>query len=169
MRNIVLFTLGLALPAMAPAQSAPQPAARAADSAVIRTRDVFFALSVADLDASARWYQEKLGLSVIMHVPKSADTKAGVTVLRGGGLTVELVAHEDAVPLRTLEVTNADALYVHGIFKVGVAVDDFDGTIAALRARGVEIAIGPFPKRADQPANAIVRDNAGNMIQVVGR
>ena len=38
-----------------------------------------------------------------------------------------------------------------------------------LRRRGVEIAIGPFPKRDNQPANAIIRDNAGNYIQVLGR
>jgi hypothetical protein len=57
---------------------------------------------------------------------------------------------------------------VHGIFKAGIVVDDFDRTIAQLRARGVQIAIGPFPATAQQPANAIIRDNAGNFIQFFG-
>jgi hypothetical protein len=58
---------------------------------------------------------------------------------------------------------------VHGIFKAGVVVDDYDVTLATLRARGVDIAIGPFPARNGQRANFIVRDNAGNFIQFFGR
>ena len=166
MRITLPLLLCLALPAASRAQGA---ALTAPDSAVIRTRGAMFALSVADIDASERWYREKLGLSVIMRAAKSPQTKAAVVVLRGGGLLVELVAHDEAVPLRTVLPGGRGALHVHGIFKVGVLVDDFDATFAALRARGVEVAIGPFPKRADQPANVIVRDNAGNMIQIVGR
>jgi hypothetical protein len=58
---------------------------------------------------------------------------------------------------------------VHGISKVGVIVDDFDGTLATLKARGVEIYIGPFPARNGQRANVIVKDNAGNLIQFFGK
>ena len=57
---------------------------------------------------------------------------------------------------------------VHGIFKAGVIVDDFDQAIATLRKRHVDIVIGPFPARATQRANAIIRDNAGNYIQFFG-
>jgi hypothetical protein len=58
---------------------------------------------------------------------------------------------------------------VHGFFKAGIVVDDFDKTLSALKARGVEIAIGPFPARGDQRANVIVKDNAGNLIQIFGK
>ena len=58
---------------------------------------------------------------------------------------------------------------VHGVFKSGLIVEDFDRTVAALRSRGVEIAFGPFPKSSTQRANVIVRDNAGNLIQFFGR
>ena len=61
------------------------------------------------------------------------------------------------------------SLYVHGVVKVGLLVDDFDRTMAALRARGVDIAFGPYPKTDTQRANVIVRDNAGNLIQFLGR
>jgi hypothetical protein len=37
-----------------------------------------------------------------------------------------------------------------------------------LEARDVEIAFGPYPARADQRANVIVKDNAGNLIQFFG-
>ena len=40
--------------------------------------------------------------------------------------------------------------------------------LAALKARHVDIAYGPYPAQANQRANVIVRDNAGNLIQVFG-
>ena len=57
----------------------------------------FFALSVADITASTQWYAEKLGLEVIMELPKQSGT--AVTVLEGGGLVVELIQHDRARPL----------------------------------------------------------------------
>ncbi|MGH7679699.1 MAG: VOC family protein [Gemmatimonadaceae bacterium] len=129
----------------------------------------FFALSVPDRTASTRWYREKLGLQVIMDAPRSDQTRASVTVLRGGGLTVELVQHDDAAPRQAQRPDRSGAMFVHGIAKVGVQVEDFDAALANLRARGVDIAMGPFPKHADQPANVIIRDNAGNLIQILGK
>ena len=139
------------------------------DDAVLQVRGAFFALSVADVDASARWYEEKLGLGVVMRAPRTDETRSAATVLRGGGLTVELVRHDDARPLRGLVPEGRGALGVHGIFKVGVTVDDLDATLAALRARGVQPAMGPWPRRGDAPANAIIRDAEGNYIQLFGR
>ena len=145
------------------------PAAARAQSPVLSVRGVSFGLSVADMAASTKWYVEKLGLHVTMQLPRNDATRASVTLLQGGGLTVELVHDEDAVPLGRLLPANKGAISVHGIAKVGVTVDDFDRALAALRARGVDIAYGPFPKRTDQPANVIIRDNAGNLIQISAR
>jgi hypothetical protein len=58
---------------------------------------------------------------------------------------------------------------VHGLVKAGIIVDNFEDVLAAFRARRVEVAYGPFPARQKQRANVIVRDNAGNLIQVFGR
>lgn len=157
MRRIYLL-LTLILPVIARAQTP-----------VIAVRGMSFALSVADMEASTRWYVEKLGLRVTMQAPRTDATRARVTLLQGGGLTVELVQHDDAKALSNLLPGNDGAVSVHGIFKIGITVDDFGKTLAALRARGVEIAFGPYPKRPDQPANVIIRDNAGNLIQVSGR
>ena len=91
-----------------------------------------------------------------------------VAVLEGGGLVVELIQHDRAAPLGRLVPAASDRVLVHGLFKAGIVVDDFDGTVAALRTRAVEIAFGPFPKRPNQRANLILRDNAGNLIQILG-
>jgi hypothetical protein len=60
------------------------------------------------------------------------------------------------------------ALLNHAM-SAGVIVDDFDKTLAMLKARNVEIAMGPFPAKGNQRANIIVKDNAGNLIQFFGR
>ncbi len=135
--------------------------------APFQTSGAFFALSVPDVAVSARWYREKLGLKVILEPPRSSD--ASVIILEGGGLIVELLQHNAAKPLHTIAPDVGENYKVHGFFKSGLIVEDFDRTLAALRARGVEIAMGPFPKSAKQRANVIVRDNAGNLIQFFGK
>jgi catechol 2,3-dioxygenase-like lactoylglutathione lyase family enzyme len=129
--------------------------------AIIDSRGTFFALSVADLDTSSRWYAEKLGLEVTFSVPPTSGF--AVTVLEGGGLTVELVHRDNAVPD---PCGTTDPSQCHGLFKVGVLVTDLDKTLEKLAARGVPVAFGPFPAQPNQRANAIIRDNAGNFIQL---
>jgi catechol 2,3-dioxygenase-like lactoylglutathione lyase family enzyme len=162
MKKTICLLLWLTLPLTAWGQAggpATEPAAIATGA--------FFALSVADMEASVHWYAEKLGLKVVMQVPKK--DKTAVTVLEGGGLIVELIQQDDALPLSKAAPAVKDNLLVHGIFKAGVIVDDFDKTLAMLRARHIEIAVGPFPARAGQRANVIIRDNAGNLIQFFGK
>ena len=94
----------------------------------------FFALAVPDMDASVNWYSNKLGLKVVMKDPKR--DKTAVTVLEGGGLIVELIQQDDGVSLSTAAPGMKDGVFVHGIFKVGVIVNDFDKTLAMLKNRG---------------------------------
>src|SRR5262245_251309 len=118
----------------------------------------FFALSVPNLAESVQWYREKMGLSVILEnhgVPE-------VTVLEGGGLTVELVRIPSAQP------GPAQRELTHGVYKAGFVVKDFETTVQELRTRGVTIAFGPFPPQANQRANVLIRDNSGNLIQIFG-
>jgi catechol 2,3-dioxygenase-like lactoylglutathione lyase family enzyme len=133
----------------------------------INAAGAFFALSVPDLKASTQWYEQKLGLKVVMTAPKKDGV--AVAVLEGGGLIVELIERDGAVPLSKAAPGAKDNTYLQGIFKAGVIVDDFGKTVGTLKSRGVEIAYGPFPARADQRANIIVRDNNGNLIQFFGK
>ena len=88
-----LVCLAGALMVLAPApfwaQVAPRPAA--AEPVFTTSRGAFFALSVADLEASTRWYRDTLGLTVVMTMPRR-DGMA-VAALEGGGLLVELIEH----------------------------------------------------------------------------
>lgn len=148
---VVLLALATLTTASSPSRTAPP----------FTTRGAFFALSIADLAASERWYTEKLGLAVLQRFPSTA--KANGILLGGNGLEVELISHGDATDAR-----GGDAVLTHGFFKSGFRVDRFDATVAELRARGVQFAYGPYPARKDQRANVIIRDNAGNLIQIFG-
>src|SRR5436190_2033439 len=128
----------------------------------------FFALSVADVQASAKWYQEKLGLTVVMEMPRQDGNT--VIALEGGGLIVELIQNDEARPLAAIApATKGNGFLVHGMVKAGVVVSDFDATLAKLRERGVPLAFGPFPAKGNQRGNFAIRDNAGNLIQFFGR
>lgn len=151
------LAIAICLPTMALAQP---PAATPPFEAVTGS---FFAISVPDLQASTKWYTEKLGLRSILSVPKQPGA-VGISVLQGNGLTVEIQQHDGAEP-----VTRGAPSDRQGIFKVGVVVKDFDATLAMLRARGVGIVMGPWPKRSDQPAQVIARDTSGTLIQFFGQ
>jgi hypothetical protein len=133
----------------------------------ITASGAFFALSVADVDASAKWYASTFDMTVSMQVPKQGN--AAVTVLKGHGMVVELVQLDDAKPLSAVAPGITDPMHVHGIAKAGILVDDFPATLAALQARHVTIAYGPFPEQKDQKANVIIKDNSGNLIQVIAK
>ena len=102
-----------------------------------------------------------------MDVPK--QEKAAVIVLEGGGLIVELIQHDDAVPLSKAAAGVKSNILVHGVVKAGAIVADLDKTLATLRQRNVQVAFGPYPASANQRANVIIQDNAGNLIQFFGR
>jgi hypothetical protein len=155
MRNICL-ALSLALPALVEGQSAGAKI----EPAFAGVQGVFFALSVADAEASAKRYAEKLGLAVEM---RTKSDKIAVVVLSGSGLVVELLQHDDAIAL------GKDAVLTHGFVKAGLVVENLDKTLAVLKSRNVQIAYGPCPARATAMSNFIIKDNAGNLIQFFGK
>jgi len=154
----------LCLLAIAPVGLAAQAAAPAP---AFTSTGAFLGLSVPDLEASVAWYTEKLGLRTVMTPPPYQGTR--VVVLEGAGLIVELLHNPAAVPLSTAAPTIDHTTLVHGLFKAGFLVEDYDRALATLRQRGVEIAMGPFPARDGQRANVIIRDNAGNLLQLIDR
>ena len=133
-------------------------------------KGAFFALSVADLDASAKWYLEKLDLGVVFRTPKTESVKSSVMVLAGGGLLVELIETEHSSTLSKAAPGIKDRTLIQGFTKTGLIVDNFDKTLAALRERNVPILMGPYPAHDSTGLrNFIIEDNAGNLIQFFGK
>jgi catechol 2,3-dioxygenase-like lactoylglutathione lyase family enzyme len=143
---ILLLATSSALAAQAPMSNTP-PA--------LAVRGAILTFSVPDLDASAKWYTETLGLRIVHMYPRNKAVHARAALFQGGGLVVELVQEDDAVDLGPQPR--------RGLAKAGLVVGNFDTMVATLRARGVEFA-SVYPRRVDQPANVTIRDNAGNLI-----
>ena len=154
----ILVYTGTAIGADSPRKTEPIPLANGA----------FFALSVQDIQASGAWYREKLGLKVLLHPPRGGGP-GEVLILEGGGLIVELIQHDDARALGKLNPPVSDPFYLHGFFKSGVFVANLDAALALLKQRGVTIVHGPYAANDNIPANFIISDNAGNLIQVFGK
>ena len=130
-------------------------------TATISATGGFVAISVRDVDAATQWYQDVFDLKVTLRTPH--ERQARIVVLGGPGIIVELVQHDSA------RDEPGDPALRHGLMKGGWIVSDFDSAVAQLRARNIPIAYGPFPSRPNAPANLIVRDNEGNLIQLFGR
>ena len=165
MRKAAIFLVLLSLPVLINTRSISSPQAGGNPSSIVEARGAFLGLSVPDVQASASWYSEKLGLQVIFQPPPSGPST--VIVLEGGGLIVELLQDNRAVPLSQAAPSISANYLVHGIFKAGVVVKQYDKLVTALQERGIPIALGPFPETAEQPANLLIRDNAGNLIQFI--
>jgi catechol 2,3-dioxygenase-like lactoylglutathione lyase family enzyme len=161
--TLIVVSAWLATSPVAGARRQTQPAGTTA-AIPFAAHGAFVGISVPDVQASVRWYSETLGLRVVLRPPR--DESAEVVVLEGGGLIVELMQLRDAKPPGSVGVTREEL--VHGIFKAGVIVQDFDALLAAFKARDVPIAYGPYPATESQRANVIIRDNAGNLLQFLG-
>ena len=127
----------------------------------------FVAISVPDLEASANWYTDKLGLIVVKHA-MSPDKKSVATILQGNGLSVELIWLADAVSLSNI-APGKGSHQVHGIFKAGIFVDDLDSVLKQLKSRNVTMAFEPFYDASMQCRMFAIRDNNGTILQFFGK
>lgn len=119
-------------------------------------------ISVTDVEKSARWYEENLGLVRL----KSGTFPAGkFVILASREMSVEIIQHESAVdPRKKLSI--AHDYLVQGIFKFGFYVDDLDATVACLKQKHVKFYYEHGEDKELQLRFAIVADDDGNTIQL---
>lgn len=127
---------------------------------------VFFAVSVADLDASVKWYSQTLDLTPT-RLPGTAQAK--VALLQGGGLLVELVEHSEAFKLETRLPELQKRYLAHGLFKVGFFVADLDAAVERLKHRGAAFKGGVFTDKVLGARSILLLDNSDNVIQLFER
>ncbi len=123
-------------------------------------------ISVADLEASMRWYREMLGFSVekVLDVP---DDVGRVALLCNGGFRLELFEIPGSAALPEDRRHPDRDLRTQGIKHVAYAVPDVVGLVAGLKSRGVEVAWDVVVH--DGFTVAFVRDNSGNLVELVER
>jgi catechol 2,3-dioxygenase-like lactoylglutathione lyase family enzyme len=125
------------------------------------------ALSTPDASATARWYQENLGF----HLIKQGQMGKGLrfALLRYDDNILELIQNPEARPLAQAVPGIKDPFEIHGIFKLGFTVHNFDDVFADLTQRGVKVDF-KITKLNDLGLRAFgIRDLDGNLIQFFGK
>jgi methylmalonyl-CoA/ethylmalonyl-CoA epimerase len=97
------------------------------------------ALTVTDLEKSIKWYQEKLGFTVVTHFKRPArDT----VLLQRDTARIELFGiHKGLKPLPKYREDLYEDISVVGTKHVCLEVDDLDATVAQLKAKGVDFVM----------------------------
>jgi methylmalonyl-CoA/ethylmalonyl-CoA epimerase len=120
-------------------------------------------ISVPDLEASIRWFARVLDFEVEQRFEIPA-IPAKVAMLRRGVLRIEIFEVPDAKPLPP-ERRNANTdLKTHGNKHLAFAVRNVDEVAEELRKRGADIE---FIGRFEHGSNIFIRDNSGNLIELV--
>jgi catechol 2,3-dioxygenase-like lactoylglutathione lyase family enzyme len=124
--------LGASPWALPPAWSAPAPAV-ASSSAAIRADDV---------DATVRWYRDRLGFRVIAD---QTVVQGRSVVLERGGMLLEVAEAADPARSQTATVWTQDPETTGSLAApvVSLLVDDVDAEVERLRGLGVIVAAEP--------------------------
>lgn len=137
-------------------------------SAAAKTTGVFFALSVADVDTLSKWYQEKLGFKVLSS-GEAPNKIAKFAILQTEGALIEMIQHRDAKPVSVAAPSVKSAHQLHGIFKIGMLVQDIDAAYRALKEKQVVIAYDLMPAKDVPMRSFTIRDGEGNLVQFFGK
>jgi catechol 2,3-dioxygenase-like lactoylglutathione lyase family enzyme len=100
-----------------------------------------FATSVADLEATVRWYSTMLGFREQSRYEIPGGMHAAFLVL--GDLRLEVFEQDDSRAPDPDELVLERHLSVRGLKHVALAVDDLDGARAELEERGVSFLGDP--------------------------
>lgn len=121
-----------------------------------------FAISVADLEETLKWYSDIFGFTVI---DRSEIPGTGIKVshMQGIGFILEIFEAPDASPLpEDRRIPNRDLL-THGNKHMSFGVPNGPKAKEELEALGVEIAM---VAEVDGTYGVFIRDNTGNLIEI---
>lgn len=122
-------------------------------------------ISVADADASIAWYKEFLGFEPVYdaYLP---PLKARVVFIRCGNFELELFQHDESLPLPPGRLMPNSDIQTQGTKHVCFAHPDVSGFLTDLKARGVDVVLGP-QVMPDGKTMGFIRDNNGTLIEFV--
>jgi glyoxylase I family protein len=142
--------------------AAPQ---RMATSPLVSAKAHHYALRVPDLEASARWFLEKLDFHVVKSWRFNEHRLAWLSPRGNDGLIIELIGGNSPEP--NPEFGSLDESLEHaGFHHLCLDVVDLDQTIAELRRRGANLIVGPFEIAEVRRRHIFVSDPWGNMIEL---
>jgi catechol 2,3-dioxygenase-like lactoylglutathione lyase family enzyme len=125
----------------------------------------FFALSVADLESAIAWYSRAFELKLERRLPLPDSVGTGA-ILTSPDLVLEILSLRGAAPASS---GGHDDPPAHGIFKVGFSVPRLGPYLERFQRLGIAIAYGPFDDSTLASRTVIIRDDAGNLLQLFER
>ena len=127
-------------------------------------RPVWLALSVADANAIAGWYQEHLGFHEVDRL-ELPQRKMLIIFLKAGDFMLEIAQRADSVdPESRLGVGNKSQ--VRGLYKFGFRVENLEAKAAEMRKAGVNFHGELFDDERFGVKTVIVKDVEGNLVQL---
>jgi len=121
-------------------------------------------ISVPDLEASIDWYRENLGFSLAKRLTLDA-IPAKIAFLNHGDFNIELFEISEASPLPDDRRYPDRDIRTNGTKHIAFAVQDLRKFADTLKDRGVDFA--KDVTEMDQTLMAFIRDNAGNLIELI--
>lgn len=160
--SVSLVLCVVAFPGSVTAQHPDGPAPVRASSVASAA---FFAVSVADLEASRAWYQRVMGLDLVREVT-SRDRRSRAMVLRKGNLVAELIEYDGSMPRAARREAEGHPLSVQGLFKTGIFVANAAELHQDLQHLGVQVDAAVMFDDGLQLHTFVFRDPDDNRIQV---
>ena len=108
----------------------------------IQIRPAHYAISVADLDESIAWYEEMLGFQLI-EKSYAGPPQSNIAILENDGFRIELFLHDDTQPMPEFFRDPDAHPRQQGPQHIAFWVDDLDGLMERLTAKGVKVLVGP--------------------------
>lgn len=129
-------------------------------------RNVSACVSVADLDRSAAWYRDHLGLREVQRMD-FPDLPARVAYLESPGARIELLESPDYRPAPRPDPPRHGAM--QGVTQLSLEVDDVGRAAEQVGRHSVDVAMSPITNDQLGLKVMFIRDNDGNLIELVQR
>jgi catechol 2,3-dioxygenase-like lactoylglutathione lyase family enzyme len=119
---------------------------------------------VRDLQASVAWYRDHFGFE---HQYDFSFAGAEAAMVVRGDARLEFFRIDGAAPMAPERQAFETNLRIGGVNHLALRVDDLDEAVAALEAKGVEIAIRPSDvPNASGDRFAFIRDNERMLVEL---
>ena len=125
-----------------------------------------YAISVADLDESIAWYEEMLGFQLI-EKSYAGPPQSTIAILQNGDFRMELFLHDDTQPMPEFFRDPDAHPRQQGPQHIAFWVDDLDGLMEQLTAKGVKVLVGPVVMGGTKLY--YIADNSGIPIELMSR
>lgn len=125
-----------------------------------------FALSVADLDGSVKWYTDNLGFALERRFGFPELQTEIVHLISSSNIRIELLWQADSKKGGDDGLNAFEAIGLQGAKHIGLLVENVDEAYVGLKARGVTILHEPVTVEPAGVRNFWILDNEGHHIEI---